>query len=151
MRRMLTFVLCLVSTGIFAQQKCVRVDSVWSTAKVREMGNRDIKFGIKQMAQDMLSTQYCLSDDGNPVGVEVYYFGIPRRSTRIAGFEKTDQITQVGIKMYLGKNVYQGMGESETEVKAVMVELTGGMPFSKMTVSSAIKKALEECIEKMPK
>jgi hypothetical protein len=66
------------------------------------------------------------------------------------GVEKTDQITQVGIKLYYDDKVYQGVGESETEVKAAMLELTDGIPFSKTTVSSAIKKAIEECITKLP-
>lgn len=153
MRKILTLLSILFTTTLFAQtQTCVKVDSIWNTAKVREMGNKDIRFGIRQMAQDMLSTQYCLSDDGKSVWIEVFYFGIPKKSLRIAGVEKTDQITQVGIKLYFAGKVYQGIGESETEVRATMVELTdAGIPFSKMTVSTAIKKAIEECIEKMVK
>jgi hypothetical protein len=143
-------IMLLASTKIFGQE-CVKVDSVWNTAKVREMGNKDIRFGIKQMTQDMLSSKYCLSDDGKSVKVEVFYFGIPKKSLRIAGYEKSDQITQVGVKIYFDGKTYDGIGESETEVRATMVELTDGIPFSKMTVSSAIKKAIEECVEKMPK
>jgi len=151
MKKILTSILILISSSTFAQQKCVKVDSVWNTAKLRELGNRDIRFGIKQMAEDLLSSKYCLSDNGGSVKIEVFYFGIPKKSLRIAGVEKTDQITQVGVKLYYNDNIYQGIGESETEVRATMIELTdAGIPFSKMTVSSAIKKAIEECITKMP-
>jgi len=150
MKKILTSILILISSSTFAQQKCVKVDSVWNTAKLRELGNRDIRFGIKQMAEDLLSSKYCLSDNGGSVKIEVFYFGIPKKSLRIAGVEKTDQITQVGVKLYYNDNIYQGIGESETEVRATMIELTDGIPFSKMTVSSAIKKAIEECIIKMP-
>lgn len=132
-------------------QTCVKVDSVYSTAKLRELGNRDIRFGIKQIAEEELSNKYCLSDQGKPIVMEVFYFGIPKKSLRIVGVEKTDQITQVGVKIYYEGKTYQGIGESETEVKAVMIELTDGkVPFSKMTVSSALKKAIKECVSGMP-
>ena len=150
MKKLLLLSALLISLNSWGQQKCVKVDSVWNTAKLRELGNRDIRFGIKQMAEDLLSSKYCLSDNGGSVKIEVFYFGIPKKSLRIAGVEKTDQITQVGVKLYYNDNIYQGIGESETEVRATMIELTDGIPFSKMTVSSAIKKAIEECITKMP-
>ena len=131
-------------------QNCVKIDSIYSTAKLRELGNRDIRFGIKQIAEEELSNKYCLSDAGKTITIEVFYFGIPKKSLRIVGVEKSDQITQVGIKFYYDGKVYQGIGESETEVKAVMIELSDGkIPFSKMTVSSALKKAIKECVNGM--
>ena len=134
----------------FSQTTCVKVDSVYSTAKLRELGNRDIRFGIKQIAEDVLSEKYCLSENGNPINIEVYYFGIPKKSLRIAGIEKTNQITQVGIRLYYNGSVYVGIGESDTEVRAVMIELTDGqVPFSKMTVSNSIKKAIIEAANKI--
>jgi hypothetical protein len=150
MKKLLTSLFILTSSTLFAQQQCVKVDSVWNTAKVRELGNRNICFGIKQIAEDMLSSKYCLSDNGKSIKIEVFYFGIPKKSLRIMGVEKTDQITQVGVKLYYDNKVYQGVGESETEVRAAMLELTdAGIPFSKTTVSSAIKKAIEECISNL--
>lgn len=132
-------------------QDCVKVDSVYSTAKLRELGNRDIRFGVKQIAEDMLSAKYCMSDQGDAIQIEVFYFGIPKKTLRIAGVENTKQLTQVGVKLLYKGTVYEGIGESETEVKAVMIELVEGkVPFSKMTVSNALKKAIEECVSKMP-
>jgi hypothetical protein len=147
-----TLILILtVSIQAFSQTKCVKVDSVYSTARVRELGNRDIRFGIKQIAEDLLSNNYCLSDSGESISIEVFYFGIPKSTIRIAGIERSNQVTQVGVRLrYLGKK-YEGIGESETEVTATMVELTDGIPFSKMTVSNSLKKAIEECITQMPK
>ena len=130
---------------------CVKVDSVYSTAKLRELGNRDIRFGIKQITEDMLSNKYCLSDKGEDLDVEVFYFGIPKTTIRIVGVEKTNQVTQVGVRIYFRGQKFEGYGESETEVRAVMIELVDGkVPFSKMTVSNALKKAIEECVLKMP-
>ena len=132
-------------------QECVMVDTVYNTAKLRELGNRDIRFGVKQIAEEELSNKYCLMPNGKPVKVEIYYFGVPKKSIRVVGVERTDQITQVGVRFYYDDKVYSGVGESETSVKATFIELADGkVPFSKMTVSSAIKKAIQECVSQMP-
>ena len=148
----LLFILLLMPIMAFSQTEvCVKVDSVYSTAKLRELGNRDIRFGIKQITEDMLSNKYCLSDKGEDLDVEVFYFGIPKTTIRIVGVEKTNQVTQVGVRIYFRGQKFEGYGESETEVRAVMIELVDGkVPFSKMTVSNALKKAIEECVLKMP-
>ena len=132
-------------------QTCVTVDSVYSTCKAKEMGRRDIRFGIKQIAEDELSNKYCLSDIGDDIDIEIYYFGTPKSTFRILGVERTDMKTQVGIKMTYKGLVYQGIGESEVEVRAIMIELVeGSLPFNQTVVSSAIKKGIIECISKMP-
>jgi hypothetical protein len=148
----LFFLLLLMPMLAFSQSEvCVKVDSIYSTAKLRELGNRDIRFGVKQMTEDLLSNKYCLSDKGEDLDVEIFYFGIPKTTIRIVGIEKTNQITQVGVRIYFRGQKIEGFGESETEVRAVMIELVDAkVPFSKMTVSNALKKALEECISKMP-
>jgi hypothetical protein len=132
-------------------QNCVYVDSVYSTAKLRELGNRDIRFGVKQIVEDELSEKYCMAENGDAIKVEIFYFGIPKYTIRIVGVEKTNQITQVGVRIYYKGKCYEGVGESETEVKAVMIELVDNkVPFSKMTVSSALKKAIHEAVTIMP-
>jgi hypothetical protein len=146
---LISFLFLLPLLGI--SQAEVKIDSVYSSAKLRELGNRDIRFGIKQIAEDELSNKYVLSNIGKPIKIEVYYFGIPKTTLRIVGVEKTDQVTQVGVRMYYEGKKYEGLGESETEVRAVMIELVDGkVPFSKMTVSNALKKAIHECVSKMP-
>lgn len=141
----------LLTLSICYSQTCVKVDSIFVTAKVRELGNRDIKFGIRQITEDYLSEKYCLSDSGNSVWVEVYYFGIPKSTLRIAGFERTEQVTEVGVKLHYLGTKYPGIGESATEVRAMLIELQEGqMPFEKMTVSSALKKAIAQAVQKLP-
>ena len=141
--------LLLFPTLSFAQ--CIKVDSIYVTAKVRELGNRNIKFGIKQIMQEELLNRFCLSDSGKQMNLEVYYFGLPKTTLRIAGVERTEQITQVGVKIYYNGEVYQGIGESNTEIKTIMIEVKeGSLPFEKMTVSSCLKKAIQYAIEKIP-
>jgi hypothetical protein len=143
--------LIAVIPSILLGQNCLTVDSVYSTAKFKDLGKRDIRFGIKQMTEDMLSEKYCISNSGKDVDVEVFFFGLPKTTVRIIGVEKTNQITQVGVRIYYDGNQYEAYGESDTEIRAVMLEVVeGSIPFQKMTVSSALKKAIEQCILKMP-
>jgi len=140
----------LLLGNISIGQQCIHVDSIYNTAKLRELGNRDIRFGIKQIVEEELSEKYCLSDDGDDMDVEVYYFGLPKTTIRVVGVERTNTITQVGVKIYYKGNCYQGIGESDTEIRAIMIEVQeGSIPFEKMTVSTALKKAIHEAIIKI--
>lgn len=144
------FLIAIIPSILFGQN-CLTVDSVYSTAKFKDLGKRDIRFGIKQMTEDMLSEKYCISNSGKDVDVEVFFFGLPKTTVRIIGVEKTNQITQVGVRIYYDGNQYEAYGESDTEIRTVMLEVVeGSIPFQKMTVSSALKKAIEQCILKMP-
>ena len=134
---------------IFSQE-CVKVDTVFVTAKLRELGSRDIRFGIKQIVEEELSQKFCLSDDGEPIKVEVFYFGLPKTTIRVVGVEKTNTITQVGVRLHYKGVQYEGIGESDTEIRAIMIEVQeGSIPFEKMTVSSALKKAIHEAAIKL--
>ena len=149
--KLLFFLFVLSAPLLSFSQTTVKIDTVYSTTRLRELGSRDIRFGIRQIAEDELSNKYTLSNEGSPIKIEVYYFGIPKTTVRIVGVEKTDQVTQVGVRFYFDGKKYEGVGESETEVRAVMMELVDGkVPFSKMTVSNALKKAIHECVSKMP-
>ena len=151
MKKILFLLLLLAPIMTFAQQVCVHVDSVYSTCKAKDLGRRDIRFGIKQIVEEEISNKYCLSDSGDPIKVEIFYFGTPKTSLRVLGVEKTEQLTQVGIRIYYKDKKYEGIGESEVEVRAVLIELVDGkVPFSQTAVSSAIKKGIIECVSKMP-
>jgi hypothetical protein len=149
--RKLILLLSILATSIAAQaQQCVYVDSVYNTAKLKEMGNRDIRFGIRQIVEEELSEKYCLGE-GTDVDLEVFYFGLPKHTIRVVGVEKTNQITQVGVRIYYKGEKYEGIGESDVEVRAMMIELVDNkVPFDKMTVSSALKKAIHEAVTLMP-
>lgn len=137
---------------ILAQvETCVKVDSIYSTSKAKDLNRRDIKFGVKQMLEDQLSEKYCLSDNGENVSVDIYYFGTPKTKLRVAGFEQSKNKTQVGVKIYYNGQVYEAIGESEVEIRDVMIELVdGSLPFDQTVISTSIKKAIVECVSKMP-
>ena len=150
MRNIILLLGMLLLGNLATAQQCVYVDSVYNTAKLRELGNRDIRFGIKQIVEEELSEKFCLSDDGKDMDVEVFYFGLPKTTIRVVGVEKTESVTQVGVRIHYDGKCYEGIGESSTEVRAMMIEVKEGMmPFEKMTVSSALKKAIHEAIIKI--
>jgi hypothetical protein len=150
MRNIILLLGMLLLGNLATAQQCVYVDSVYNTAKLRELGNRDIRFGIKQIVEEELSEKFCLSDDGKDIDVEVFYFGLPKTTIRVVGIEKTESVTQVGVRIHYDGKCYEGIGESSTEVRAMMIEVREGMmPFEKMTVSSALKKAIHEAIIKI--
>jgi hypothetical protein len=149
MKRLLFTLIMLFPFFIFSQE-CVKVDTVFVTAKLRELGSRDIRFGIKQIVEEEISQKFCLSDNGEPIKVEVFYFGLPKTTIRVVGVEKTNTITQVGIRLHYKGVKYEGIGESDTEIRAIMIEVQeGSVPFEKMTVSSALKKAIHEAAIKL--
>jgi len=136
---LLLLLLPLFSLG----QECVKVDTVYVSAKVREFKTKDVLFGIKQISEEELSNKFCLSNTGESIKIEVYYFGLPKATFRIAGMEKSNQYTQIGVRLHYKGSKYEGIGESEVEVRAIMVEVQeGSIPFSKTTLSSALKKAI---------
>jgi hypothetical protein len=151
MKNLLLTLLILFPIFVFSQESCVKIDSIYSTSKAKDLNRRDIKFGVKQIVEDVISDDYCLSDNGDPIQVDIYYFGTPKTTVRIVGVEQTKNKTQVGVKIYYNGKVYQGIGESEVEIRAVMIELVeGSLPFDQTVVSTAIKKAIIECVSKMP-
>jgi hypothetical protein len=102
---------------------------------------------FRSIAEEELSNKFCLSEKGAPIMIEVYHFGLPKSTFRIAGMEKSNQTTQVGIRLFYNGIKYEGIGESDVEVRAIMVELQeGSVPFSKTTLSSAIKKAITAAV-----
>lgn len=148
--RIALFTFMMLAAAAYGQD-CVKIDSVYSTCKAKEIGRRDIRFGLKQIAEDELSSRFCLSDSGEKLDIEVFYFGVPKTTLRVLGVEKTDMMTQVGVRLHYKGVAYEAVGESEVEVRAVMIELVeGSLPFNQTVLSSAIKKALATCVSKLP-
>lgn len=152
MKNLILLLLFFIPVLSFSQtDNCIYVDSVYSTAKFKDLGKRDIRFGVKQLTEDILSEKFCIKPGSSKVNVNIFFFGLPKTTLRIVGVEKTNQITQVGVKLIVDEKVYEGYGESDTEIRTIMLEVVeGSIPFSKMTLSNAIKKAIESCASQIP-
>jgi len=146
----LLFLLVFLPT-ISLAQNCIKIDSVWCNKKVKQISTRNILFGIKQVAEEILSEKYNLCDsNATSVKIEVTRIGMPSSTFKIGGVGEATQITQVYIKLYFGDKIIDGLGESETRAGFVLIELTDGkVPFNNTTIGTAIKKAILNASEKL--
>lgn len=150
MKQFILIIICIFWVSISFSQNCVKVDSVYSTAKLKQLSARDIRFGVKQIAEEVLSEKYCLSDSGDRIQVEISYVGMPSKSLRFGGVGAETQTTEIRVKLHKDIEEFVGFGSSSTDVRTIMIELADGkIPFSKMTVSNAIKQAIEDAVNKM--
>lgn len=146
----LLFLLVFLPT-ISLAQNCIKIDSVWCNKKVKQISTRNVLFGIKQVAEEILSEKYNLCDsNATSVKIEVTRIGMPSSTFKIGGVGEATQITQVYIKLYFGDKIIDGLGESETRAGFVLIELTDGkVPFNNTTIGTAIKKAISNASEKL--
>ena len=146
----LLFVLLFLPLTLLAQD-CVYVNQVTVNKKFKELNSRNIKFGIKQIAEEILSEKHCLADSSNAVNVEVYSIGAPKTTIRIIGASSISQVTQVNLKVTFKNVVYEGLGEAQTDVRSMFIELENNeVPFNNTTISTALKRALQNAIQQIP-
>jgi len=150
MKYLIIFLLLLFPFTILAQD-CVYVNQVTVNKKFKELNSRNIKFGIKQIAEEILSEKHCLADSSNAVNVEVYSIGAPKTTIRIIGASSISQVTQVNLKVTFKNVVYEGLGEAQTDVRSMFIELENNeVPFNNTTISTALKRALQNAIQQIP-
>lgn len=150
MKKLITLFGVILLSVKLNSQTCVKVDSIYTTSKFEKLNSRDIRFGIKQMAEEELQDKFCLSNEGESIKINIFYFGTPKKTLRILGVENTEAKTQVGVKLYYKDKIYEGIGESEVEISSVFLEVTDSFtPFNQTVLSSAIKKAIILCISKL--
>jgi hypothetical protein len=145
MRTKLLFfiLLCLPFIGI---GQCVQIDSVYSTAEVKQLENRNVLFGIKAITEDLLQEKGYSLCAGELVTVNVNYIGLPENTFRIGGFAISNKITEIRVTVSIGSNMYSGSGKYKSQAKAMLLELDNGVPFQQTTLSTAIKMALTHAI-----
>lgn len=151
----LVLVLGLMALPAFSYKSnsggCVIVDTVYVNSKMKSIGTRNVLFGIRQIAEEKLSEKYDVCQTGEPVSIELAYIGVPKKTIRIAGVGKTTQTTEVLMFLHFRGAKYEGVGSEDTEARAMFIELKDNkVPFNQMTLSTAIKKAIEDAVNKMP-
>jgi len=142
MKKLIT-ILLLLPIFTFAQD-CYKVERVTSKASVEELNQRRIIFGIKQMAEEVLSENYNLCVEGIPISIEVLSIEAPSVGVSIGPFTKKKKETIVKIAVLVDSKTLIGIGSAKTSIKATFIDLNDeNLPFEKTTFSSAVKKALE--------
>jgi hypothetical protein len=146
-----TLIMVLIVPISGFSQTCVKVDSVYSTMKIKEFKDRNILFGVKQITEEVLSEKYSLCEQNAiPVMVEITRVGTPSSSFRIAGVGAATETTQILLKVHFGDTIVDGIGESATTASYAFIELKEGkVPFSKSSIGIAMKKAIIDAIGKL--
>ena len=127
--------------------QCVQVDSVYSTAEIKQLENRNVLFGIKAITEDLLQEKGYSLCPGKSVTVNVSYIGVPENTFRIAGFAISNKITEVKVDILIGTNKLSGSGKYKTQAKSMLLELDNGVPFQQTTLSTALKIAIQEALK----
>lgn len=145
MKKLLFFILLFIPfIGI---SQCVQIDSVYSTAEIKQLENRNVLFGIKAITEDLLQEKGYSLCTGEPVTVNVAYIGVPENTFRIGGFAISNKITEVRVTISIGKNMHSGSGRYKTQAKSMLLELDNGVPFQQTTLSTALKIAIQEALK----
>ena len=139
--------LTLFALPLFSMGQCVSVDSVYTTADVKQIEDRNILFGVKQITEDILQDKGYDLCKGKSVTVNISYIGIPENAFRIAGFAINNKITEVKTIVSIDGVEHVGVGEHKSTANAMLLELNDGVPFQQTTLSSAIKIALVNALK----
>jgi hypothetical protein len=145
----LTIGIMLAGINLNAQD-CYTVTEVKNKTENPDLSSKKFTFGVKQIAEELLSTKYSLCDSGLPVIVNITSIEAPSVGINIGPFMIKKKITEVKTEVVINGNTYTGFGEAKLSVNAGFAELRDeNLPFEKSVFASAIKKALENSISKI--
>jgi len=139
----LTFLLLILPTLLFSQN-CYEVSRVVSRVETEDISQKRIVFGIKQMAEEILSEKYDLCLNGTPIFIEITSIKAPSTGFKIGPWERKKKVTEVKLVIIIRGEVIEGIGTAKSTVEATFLDLNNeNLPFSKTIFASAVKKALE--------
>ena len=142
----LTLLLLLLPTLLFSQN-CYEVSRVVSRVETEDISQKRIIFGIKQMAEEILSEKYDLCLNGTPIFIEITSIKAPSTGFKIGPWERKKKVTQVKLVIIIRGEVIEGIGTAKSTVEATFLDLNNeNLPFSKTVFASAVKKALEDTL-----
>jgi hypothetical protein len=139
---LILFTLPLLSMG-----QCVSVDSVYTTCDIKQVEDRNVLFGVKQITEDILQDKGYDLCKGKSVTVNISYIGIPENAFRIAGFAINTKTTEVKVIINIAGEEHIGSGCYKSTANAMLLELNDGVPFQQTTLSSAIKIAIVSALK----
>ena len=127
--------------------QCVSVDFVYTTCDVKQIEDRNVLFGVKQITEDILQDAGYSLCKGAPVLVNISYIGIPENAFRIAGFAINTKITELKVIVTIDNKEHIGLGQYKSTSNAMLLELNNGVPFQQTTLSSALKIAIADALK----
>jgi hypothetical protein len=131
-------------------QNCYTVKSVENKTENPDLSSKRFTFGVKQIAEELIGEKVSLCEDGSPVVVNILSIEAPSVGINIGPFMIKKKITEVKTQVIIDGKIYEGFGVAKLSVKAGFAELRDeNLPFEKSVFASAVKKSLENAIEKL--
>lgn len=144
------FILTLLLSTISYSQNCYTVRNITNHGNIENINPKRFTLGVKQITEEILSDKYSICENGDSVSVVIESIEAPTTGIAIGPFEKKRKVTIVKLKVYINNKVYDGVGESKTDVKSTFIELQDeNLPFEKSAFSNGLKKSLLDAINKI--
>jgi hypothetical protein len=139
----------LMSINLQAQD-CYTVKEIKNNTQNEALSSKKYIFGVKQMTEELLGEKYSICLDGSPVNVNILSIEAPTVGINIGPFMIRKKETIVKTEIIINGKSYIGEGSAKLSVKATFAELKDeNLPFEKSVFASAIKKSLQDGINKM--
>jgi hypothetical protein len=149
MMKNLLFIPLMLVTSLIYGQDCYTVKNVESLAKIENINPKRFTLGVKQITEEIISEKYKICEDGDSISVVIESIEAPTTGISIGPFEKKRKVTIVTVKLIINNKEYIGVGESKTDVKSTFIELQDeNIPFEKSAFSAALKKSLQDAVNK---
>jgi hypothetical protein len=131
-------------------QECYSIKEVDNYAEIEGVDSNRFKLGVKQISEEIISDKYEICENGTPISVIIESIEAPTNSVSLGPFSKVRKKTIVKVKLLVNGIEYDGIGESNTDVKTTFIELQDeNLPFEKSSFSNALKKSLLDVISKL--
>ena len=153
--RLLLFLLSFLFTNLIIGQE-VKIGAVKNKIEIGDLaGNRDLAFGVTNVLEEVIQDEgYYLNPNSNlEITVDILFFDVKKSNLQIAVYSKKTDTYMIAARATLykdGKKKRQvtAKGEAKSISTATLLVDEGGK-FSQASVSTAIKKVVEELVEKL--
>jgi len=148
MKKLILLGIILMGINLRAQT-CYQVTSVENKTENPDLNSKKFTFGVKQITEELVSNKVSICDGGNPVVVYITSIEAPSVGINIGPFMIKKKITEVKTQVLIDGKVWEGFGSAKLSVNAGFAELRDeNLPFEKSVFASAVKKSIEDAINK---
>ena len=148
MKKLILLGIILMGINLRAQT-CYQVTSVENKTENPDLNSKKFTFGVKQITEELVSNKVSICDGGNPVVVYITSIEEPSVGINIGPFMIKKKITEVKTQVLIDGKVWEGFGSAKLSVNAGFAELRDeNLPFEKSVFASAVKKSIEDAINK---
>ena len=148
MKKLVLLGIILMSINLKAQT-CYTVTNVENKTENPDLSSKRFTFGVKQITEELVSNKFTICQDGKPIVVYITSIEAPSIGINIGPFMFKKKITEVKTQVVIDEKTLEGFGSAKLSVSASFAELRDeNLPFEKSVFASAIKKSIEDAIQK---